>query len=70
MLLQMPLFGTSPQIRNRLTDIENRLGVAKGERGGNRTDGEFGVHRCKLFHLEWISYEVLLYRTGNLYSIS
>ena len=28
-------------------------------------DGEFGVSRCKLFHLEWISTEVLLYSTGN-----
>ena len=23
------------------------------------------VNRCKLLHLEWISNEVLLYRTGN-----
>ena len=28
-------------------------------------DGEFGVNRCKLLHLEWISIEVLLYSTGN-----
>ena len=28
-------------------------------------DGEFGVTRCKLSHLEWISNEVLLYSTGN-----
>ena len=28
-------------------------------------DGEFGVSRCELFHLEWISNEVLLYSTGN-----
>ena len=28
-------------------------------------DWEFGVSRCKLFHLEWISNEVLLYSTGN-----
>ena len=26
---------------------------------------EFGVGRCKLFHLEWISNEVLLTSTGN-----
>ena len=26
---------------------------------------EFGVSRCKLSHLEWISNEVLLYSTGN-----
>ena len=28
-------------------------------------DREFGVSRCKLFRLEWISNEVLLYSTGN-----
>ena len=28
-------------------------------------DWEFGVRRCKLFHLEWIGSEVLLYSTGN-----
>ena len=28
-------------------------------------DWEFGVSRCKLSHLEWISNEVLLYSTGN-----
>ena len=28
-------------------------------------DGEFGVSRCKLLHLEWVDNEVLLYSTGN-----
>ena len=28
-------------------------------------EGEFGVGRCKLLHLEWITNEVLLYSTGN-----
>ena len=28
-------------------------------------DQEFGVGRCKLFHLEWISNAVLLYSAGN-----
>ena len=27
--------------------------------------GEFGVGRCKLVHLEWISSEALLHSTGN-----
>ena len=39
--------------------------VAKGERGGSGMDREFGVVRCKLLHLEWISNEVLLNSTGN-----
>ena len=52
----------------RLTDIENRLVVVKGEEGGSGMDKEFGISRCKLcklFHLEWISNEVLLYSTGT-----
>ena len=32
---------------------------------GSGVDREFGVNRCKLLHLEWISEEVLLYSTGN-----
>ena len=46
-----------------IMNIENRLVVAReGESGMN---GEFGVGRCKLLHLEWISNEALLYSTGN-----
>ena len=33
--------------------------------GGSGMDWEFGVSRCQLLHLEWISNEVLLYSTGN-----
>ena len=39
-----------------------------GCQGGGRESGvdwEFGVNKCKLLHLEWISNEVLLYSTGN-----
>ena len=39
--------------------------VAKGDEGGSGMDGDFGVCRCKLLHLEWISNEVLLYSTAN-----
>ena len=28
--------------------------------GGSGKDWELGVNRCKLFHLEWISNEILL----------
>ena len=45
--------------------MKRRLVRATGERGGRRMDGEFGVDRCKLLHLEWISNGVLLYSTGN-----
>ena len=53
------------QNRKRLTDMENRLVVVKGEREGSQMDWVFGVGSCKLLHLEWISNEVLLYSTGN-----
>ena len=51
------------QKRTRLTDIENRLVVAEGEEGGNGMDRDFGVGRCKLLCLEWISNDVLLCST-------
>ena len=28
-------------------------------------DGELGVSRCKLLHLEWIDNKILLHNTGN-----
>ena len=50
---------------NRLTGIENRLLVAKGEGVGEGMDWEIGVSRCRLLHIEWINSKVLLYSTGN-----
>ena len=35
-----------------------QMGVGVGE---SEMDWEFGVSRCKLLHLEWISNEILLY---------
>ena len=37
----------------------------QGEGGGSGMDWEFGVSKCKLLQLEWISNEVLMYSTGN-----
>ena len=34
------------------SDIENRFVVAKGKGRGSGMNGEFGVCRCKLLHLE------------------
>ena len=51
--------------RNRLTGIENRLVVAKGEGHQGGMDWEFGISRCKLVYIGWISNKVLLYSTGN-----
>ena len=52
--------------------IEKKKTHAHGEQtsgcqGGTQGSGmewEFGVSRCKLLHLEWIS-KILLYSTGN-----
>ena len=63
-MAQMNIY-TNEQNRNGLTIIENGLVVAEGERGESGMDEEFGVGRCKLLHLEWLSREVLLYSTGN-----
>ena len=37
----------------------------QGGRGGSGMDRDLEISGCKLFHLEWISNEVLLYSTGN-----
>ena len=49
---------------NKIMDLENRLVVAKWGVGGEM-DWEFGVNKCKLLPLEWISNEIQLYSTGN-----
>ena len=56
--------------QKQISDRESRLVVAKGERVGSGIDWEFRISGCKLLHLEWISNEVLLYHTENLYPIS
>ena len=53
------------QNRTILTDLENRLVVAKEERGRREIHWEFEDSRYKLLHLEWIDNEVLLHSTGN-----
>ena len=58
-------YGTNEPIYKTETDSQTwrtDLWLLWGEHGMN---WEFGVNRRKLFHLEWISNEVLLYRTGN-----
>ena len=37
----------------------------QGGGGGSGIDWEFGVNRCKLLLLKWISNEIMLYSTGN-----
>ena len=50
--------------RNRYTDIENQLMIAKGEGEGVGQTGSLGLADANL-HLEWKSNEVLLYSRGN-----
>ena len=50
---------------NRFTDIKNRFVIAKGAKGGEGKDWEFGVSRCKLLYARWINNKVLLYSTGK-----
>ena len=38
--------------QKRTHDIENRLMVAKGERGRKGMEWEFGISRCKLVYIE------------------
>ena len=40
----------------------------EGDEGG--IDGEFGISRCKLLYIEQINNKLLLYSTGQLYSIT
>ena len=50
---------------------EQKLTHRQGEQtcgcrgGGSGMDWEFGVNRCKLLPLEWISHGILLYSSGN-----
>ena len=45
----------------KIMDMEDRSWLPRGM----GMDWEFGVHRCRLLPLEWISNEILLYITGN-----
>ena len=51
--------------QKKITDMENRLAIAKEEGVGSGVDWELGANRCKLLPLEWISNEILLCSTGN-----
>ena len=59
-------YDTNKPIYKTETDSqkEKRLVVAKGEWGKNGMNGELGVSRCKLLHLECINNEVLWFITG------
>ena len=50
----------------KLMDLGEQTCGCQGGKGGNRMDWEFGVNRCKLLHLKWISNEILLFSPGNI----
>ena len=62
------MYGTNESFhrkKKKLMDLENRLVVGKGEEEGLGWTGSFGLIKHKLFHLEWISNEIVLYSTAN-----
>ena len=54
-----PIYKTETDLQTQGTDLCLSRGWGEGE------GWSFGVNRCKLIHLEWISNEVFLYDTGN-----
>ena len=42
---------TNPSTDQKQTDVESRLGVAKGEGLGGGMEWVFGVSRCELSHM-------------------
>ena len=60
---------TYSQSRNKLTDLENKLMVAKGEGGGERIIREFGIDMYTLIYLMWVTNKVPLYTQGNLLNV-
>ena len=54
-----------PFHRKETHGLEEHTCGCQGGDGGSRMDWESGVNTCKLFHLEWIRDEILLYSTEN-----
>ena len=56
-----------PTKEKQIMDMKSRLVVAGGVEGLERSgmNGDLGVGKCKLLHLEWLSSGVLLHSTGN-----
>ena len=55
--------GTYLQNRNRLTDIENKFLVTKGEEGGGGIDEVYEINKHIQPHIRQINNKVLLYST-------
>ena len=57
------------EFENRLTDLENKLMVARGEGWGDGIVREFGIHKYHLLYLKWITNKNLLCSTRTLLSV-
>ena len=55
--------------QKQITDIKNRLAVAKGSRGGRGMDWEFRISGYKLLQIEWINNKVPLHSTERYIQI-
>ena len=60
------IYGTSePFHRKETHGLEEQTCSCQGVEGESEMEWEFGVGRCKLLHLEWISNEILLHSTAK-----
>ena len=57
------------EFENRLTDLENKLTVARGEGWGDGIVREIGIHKYHLLYLKWITNKNLLCSTRTLLSV-
>ena len=57
--------GYRDQLKENVTLLGEQTCGCQGGGGGSGMDWELGVNRCKLFHLQQISNEILLNSTGN-----
>lgn len=53
--------------QNRLLDIDSRLALAKGVRGGN--DWKFGINRCKPVFIGWVDNKVFCIAQATTFNI-
>ena len=56
-------------LQNRITDVENRLVVAKGEGFEGGMEWEAGVSRCKLLYIEGINTRSYYIAQGTIFNI-
>ena len=60
------IYGTNAPFHKKSTHgLREQTCGCREEGGGSGMDWEFGVNRCKLLPLEWISNEIMLCSSGN-----